>query len=118
MDKIKCDRCGELISDSYSYCVIGVFLSGSSKSYRFCDKCYKDIAKVMESKDEVPFNIIEMRERLTKTVQDLPYPARTYPVKFINNDRWYYWPAKYPQIDFINDHGARKARRAITNVTA
>lgn len=112
MDKIKCDRCGEPISDPY--CVIGVFLSGSSKSYRFCDKCYKDIAKVMESKDEVPFNIVEMRERLAKTIQDLPHSARTYPLKFTNNDL-YYWPAKYPQVNSFNAH---RARRTITNVTA
>lgn len=114
MDKIKCDRCGELISD-YSYCVIGVFLSNNSKSYRFCDKCYKDIAKVMEDKDEVPFNIVELRKRLIEPMQELPHPARTYPVKFVNNNRWYYWPPEYPQINSFNAH---MARRAITSVTA
>lgn len=90
MNRLKCDRCGEPISDPY--CVIGTCFSNNFKSYRFCDNCYKDIAKVMENKDEIPFNIVEVRERLVKAIQELPHPIRTYPVKFINNDRWYYWP--------------------------
>ena len=110
MDKIKCDRCGELISD-YSYCVIGVFLSGSSKSYRFCDKCYKDIAKVMESKDEIPLNIADLKERFAKITQE-----PSHPVRFVNHDR-YYWPAKYPQIELVSMN-AHRARRAVTSVTA
>ena len=65
----------------------------------------------MESKDEVPLNIVELRERLAKIMQEPPRP-----IKFVNYDR-YYWPAKYPQIELININ-ANKARRAITSVTA
>lgn len=108
MDRVKCDRCGEPISDPY--CVIGVFLSGSSKSYRFCDKCYKDITKVMESKDEVPLNLVEVRKRFIEATQEFSNPVRMYPLR-------YYWPAKYPQIELINMN-AHRARRAVTSVTA